>query len=699
MNFAKRLPDLLLPIGIILCLMVIFVPLPPGVMDLLLAANITVAVMLLLSTVYVKTPLELSVFPSLLLGTTLARLALNVATTRLILTQGALEGDSAAGGVIQSFSQFVTGDNLAVGVVIFSIIVVIQFVVITKGATRISEVSARFALDGLPGRQMAIDADLNAGLIDSQKAQALRSEVVEHSDFYGAMDGASKFVRGDAIAGVIITLINIAGGLAIGLSSSMSIGEATTTFTKLTIGDGLASQVPALLISLAAGLLVTRSSRKTNLPRESVNQVFARPIVLIITAVFLGLMILTDLPKIPLMLISLGCLGAAYSISRSNQRTAEKTINSSPMPAAPARATEATIDKLLNNDILEMELGVGLIKLADSRQGGQLLAGVTQVRKEIAAELGVILPKTRIRDNLQIGPNEFRIRIQGNIVQRGEIQPDNSLAIDDGRATGPLGEGAVQGFADEHLSSSPAYWIDANAAEESKRLGYKILEATEVLAMLLKSISIENASYLLTRDATKQLVDEIAKSSPALVSELIPDVMSLAKVQQVLKGLIAEGISIRPLPLILESLSEHASEVGNRWDLTEKVRVQLSRHIVSTLTQETGNSIQAFTISPEIEKQIATAWHRENDEIRINLPREIIENLAGAIQNAARQMSDSGMKPIALVDQSIRPVIAELAFDNASNMFVLGRQEAMGTEIDVVGEISSEELHTVAQAA
>ncbi|MDC3224837.1 FHIPEP family type III secretion protein, partial [Mariniblastus sp.] len=384
MNFAKRLPDLLLPIGIILCLMVIFVPLPPGIMDLLLAANITVAVMLLLSTVYVKTPLELSVFPSLLLGTTLARLALNVATTRLILTQGAVEGDSAAGGVIQSFSQFVTGDNLAVGIVIFSIIVVIQFVVITKGATRISEVSARFALDGLPGRQMAIDADLNAGLIDSQKAQALRAEVVDHADFYGAMDGASKFVRGDAIAGVIITLINIAGGLAIGLSSSMSIGEAATTFTQLTIGDGLASQVPALLISLAAGLLVTRSSRKTNLPRESVNQVFARPIVLIITAVFLGLMILTDLPKIPLMVISLGCLGAAYSISRNQKQTAEKAIRSTPVPAAP-RATEATIDKLLSNDILEMELGVGLIKLADSRQGGQLLAGVTQVRKEIAA--------------------------------------------------------------------------------------------------------------------------------------------------------------------------------------------------------------------------------------------------------------------------------------------------------------------------
>ena len=292
MNLTKRLPDLLLPIGIIACLMVIFVPIPGELMDVLLAANISVAVIILLTTIYVKSPLELSIFPSLLLATTLARLSLNVGTTRLILTKGATDHESAAGSVIQSFSQFVTGDSLVVGLVIFSIIVVIQFVVITKGATRISEVSARFALDGLPGRQMAIDADLNSGTIDNHQAQKLRSETVAHADFYGAMDGASKFVRGDAVAGIIITLINIGAGLGIGLSNSMSIGEATATFTKLTIGDGLASQVPALLIALAAGLLVTRSTRQTNLPRETVNQVFAKPIVLVITAVFLGMICL-----------------------------------------------------------------------------------------------------------------------------------------------------------------------------------------------------------------------------------------------------------------------------------------------------------------------------------------------------------------------------------------------------------------------
>ena len=296
MKFAQRWPDFLLPVGMIACLMVIFVPLPAGVMDVLLAANISVAVVLLLATVYVRSPLELSLFPSLLLVTTLARLALNVGTTRLILTRGATDGELAAGSVIQAFSQFVTGDSLAVGVVIFAIIIVIQFVVITRGATRISEVAARFTLDGLPGRQMAIDADLNAGVIDAETAQRLRGETLAQADFYGTMDGASKFVRGDAIAGVVITLINIAGGLFVGLSHSMGIGDAVPTFTRLTIGDGLASQIPALLISLAAGLLVTRSGQQSDLPRESIQQVFGRPGVLVITAIFLGLMVLTDLP-------------------------------------------------------------------------------------------------------------------------------------------------------------------------------------------------------------------------------------------------------------------------------------------------------------------------------------------------------------------------------------------------------------------
>ena len=696
MNFAKRLPDFLLPVGIICCLMVIFVPLPAGLMDILLATNISVAVVILLTTVYVKSPMELSVFPSLLLGTTLARLALNVGTTRLILTRGAIDHQSAAGGVIQSFSQFVTGDSLAVGVVIFSIIIVIQFVVITKGATRISEVAARFALDGLPGRQMAIDADLNAGLIDSRQAQRLRSETVAHADFYGAMDGASKFVRGDAIAGILITLINIVGGLAIGLSSAMSLGEATETFTKLTIGDGLASQLPALIISLAAGLLVTRSTRKTDLPRESMNQVFARPIVLIITAVFLGLMVLTDLPKIPLLIIATGCLVGAYLVFQNNQ--AEKAAAISTTPPQP-QPTEVTIDKLLSHDLLEMELGIGLIRLADKRQGGNLLATITQIRKELAAELGVILPKIRIRDNLKIGPNHFCISIQGSIVQRGEIQPDYCLATDSGQAVGPLGDGVVLSLADEQLTNYPAFWIKPEAWDAANQRGYELATSTDALANLLKRTAVENAAYLLTRDATKQLIDEIAKTSPAVVEELIPGMLSLAQVQQVLKTLVAEGISIRPLSLILETLGDHATSGANRWDLTEMVRIQLARHIATGLSPQPGEPIPVFTISAELQDRIACAWERDKDQIRLSLPRSIVESLAVAIQNAAKQMTASGLRPIALVEQSIRPVIAELAFDHANGMFVLGSQEAAGTDIEVVGEITSDQLNAVADAA
>ncbi len=698
MNLTKRLPELLLPIGIIACLLVIFVPLPPGLMDILLAANISVAVMILLTTIYVKSPLELSVFPSLLLGTTLARLALNVGTTRLILTRGAIDHENAAGGVIQSFSQFVTGDNLAVGLVIFSIIIVIQFVVITKGATRISEVAARFALDGLPGRQMAIDADLNAGLIDSHQAQKQRAATVAHADFYGAMDGASKFVRGDAIAGILITIINIAGGLAIGLSQSMSIGSATETFTKLTIGDGLASQLPALLIAMAAGLLVTRSTTATDLPRESVNQVFSRPIVLVITSIFLGLMILTDLPKIPLLIIATGCLVGAFLLFRHSATSQAQAVKEESSPAKP-QPTDVTIDKLLNNDILEMELGVGLIRLADSRQGGNLLATITQVRKDFAAEMGLILPKIRIRDNLNLAPNQFRILIQGNSVEQGEIEPGCCLAIDYGKAIGPLGDGMVKGLADENLTTAPAFWVQMEAWQSAKRAGYDVLSATDVLANQLKTTARKNASQLLTRDATRQLVDEIRKTSPAVVDELIPNALSLAQVQQVLKNLVSCGISIRPLSLILETLGDHASQTKNRWELTEKVRIRLARHISSGLAGDSTNRIAVFLISQELQDRIANAWERDRDEIRLGLPRAMVGSLAVAIQDAAKQMVASGLPPIALVDQPIRPVIAELAFDHAADLFVVGSREIEGVELEVVGEITADQLKPAASAA
>ena len=577
MNARNRWPEFLIPIGLIACLTVILVPLPPSIMDVLLAANLTMAVVMLLSTIYAKSPMELSLFPAFLLGTTLARLALNIGTTRLILTRGPQDHEQAAGEVIASFSNFVTGDSIAIGLVIFSIIVVVQFVVIAKGATRISEVAARFSLDGMPGRQMAIEAELNSGAIDAATAQEKRNSVSDQADFYGAMDGASKFVRGDAIAGVLITLINIVGGLIIGLSNNMSIALAAETFTKLTIGDGLVSQLPALLIALAAGILVTRTHRKTNLSNEAVSQIVAQPIVLVIAAVFLGLLVLTNLPMIPLLSVGAVCLLVAWSSDRKqSQNSPEPVQEPTPVPK------ENTIDRLLTNDLMEIELGVELLRLVDAKQGGNLLQGVSNVRQQLAGELGVILPKIRIRDNLKLGRKEYRILIQGNAVENATLEPDHLLAMDCGEATKPLENGIVVGLAAETIAQ-PGYWIHAEALERTERSGYRVQSSTEVLTSQLKKCSIANADELLTRDATAQLLDELKKTSPTIVNDVVPDVLPLADVQTVLQTLLAQGVSIRPLHLIMETIGQTGNRTETLTQLVEKIRIKLARHISSRL--------------------------------------------------------------------------------------------------------------------
>jgi flagellar biosynthesis protein FlhA len=699
MNLSKSWPDYLLPLGIIACLMVIFVPLPPAIMDILLAANITLAVVILLATVYVKAPLELSVFPSLLLVTTLARLALNVGTTRLILTRGAIDGEMAAGGVIQGFSQFVTGDNLAVGLVIFSIIVVIQFVVITKGATRISEVAARFTLDGLPGRQMAIDSDLSVGAIDEQTAQQRRRETMAQSDFYGAMDGASKFVRGDAIAGVAITLINIAAGLAIGLSNSMSLTEAATTFTRLTIGDGLVSQLPALLISLAAGLLVTRSASQTDLSRESVNQIFARPVVLVMTAIFLGLLALTELPKIPLLVIGLACLVGAYVLQKRFEAlpSAEPAADAAP-PAAPP-TPEQSVEKLLGSSVVEMRLGVGLIRLADPSAGGFLMERIGTSRQSIANQIGIVLPRVNMKDSLQIAPNQFQILIQGRVVEQGTIQPDFCLAVDTGQATEPLGQIAVRDVADSHLADGPSYWILPESISAAQQYGYQVKTSTDVLVEQLEFAAIENADQLLTRDSTKLLIDSLQASSPAVVNEVVPNLLTISEIQQVLKSLVREGISIRPLNLILEALGDNAKASKFSWQLTESVRSRLAHHIAAGLSGPECAPISIFSLSSELQHRLACAWDSNQQEIQVGLPPTIRQSLADSINEMAEQMIVTGLRPIMMVDQNLRPVVAQLCAKNRTSVFVLGTLEAESAEINFVGEITSQNLQTVAAAA
>ncbi len=688
MSFKNRWSDYLLPVGIIGCLLVIFLPLPPAIMDILLAANISFAVVILLGAIFAKNPLELSVFPSILLATTLARLSLNIATTRLILTKGATHGELAAGGVIQSFAGLVTGESVAVGLVIFSIILVVQFVVITKGATRISEVTARFALDGLPGRQMAVDAELNAGTIDAQQAQAMRRAVSAQADFYGAMDGASKFVRGDAVAGLLITGINIGVGLMIGMANQMSLAEAANTFTSLTIGDGLVSQISALLISLAAGLLVTRGSQESNLSSESVNQFFSKPVVMVMTAAFLCVMVAMKMPVLPLLTLAAGFLVVAFFSAGEAEEDDPGQAASQPVTPAP----EVGLEKLLSSDVLEIELGVELIQLADTRQGGTLLADIGVVRKQLAGEMGIVLPKIRIRDNLALPQDHYRVLLQGNVIESGAVRPDALLATDNGLATGPLEGSAIVGMASESVLPQPAWWISPEHRQQAVAEGYQIRKPTEMLTGQIKHLALEHAASLLTRDATRTLIDEVSKHSPSVVSELIPGGMSLAEVQQVLKMLVSEGISIRPLSLILETLGDHCSETKNRWELNEKVRIRLGRHISAGLAGVGGRAIHAFTLSDELQNRIACGWHREHSEIRLDLPRQVVESLARSIVNLGNQMASNGMPPVILVQQNIRPVIAELAVESQIELFVLGTGEIVNATVEIVGEITADQL-------
>lgn len=695
MRFHKSWCDYLIPVGIIACLMVIFLPLPPAVMDALLAANLSFAVLILFSAVYAKSPVELSLFPSVLLATTLSRLALNIATTRMILTKGATEKEMAAGGVIESFANFVTGDSIAVGLVIFSIVVVIQFVVITKGATRISEVTARFALDGLPGRQMAIDAELNAGTMTAAQAKVARKEVAAHADFYGAMDGASKFVRGDAVAGVIITLINIGVGLGIGMSHGMGIAESAATFTKLTIGDGLVSQLPALLISLAAGLLVTRSASSSSMSSESISQFFSTPMVLVMTAVFLVVMVLVDLPVVPLMTLAGIFVALAFTVKEPVDEA--KAVAAAAAPAAPV--PDVALEKLLSSDVLEIELGVDLIQLADVRKGGTLLADIGTVRRQLAADMGIVLPKIRIKDNLLLARDQYQVLLQGNPVHVGVLRPLSLAAIDRGLATGPLDGKVIQGMASESAMLQPAYWIAPEDREHAIASGYEIRRPNEILSEQLREISLEHAAQLLTRDAARTLIDEVARHSPSVVSELIPTAMTLAQVQQVLKLLVGEGISIRPLSLILETLGDHCGQTTDPRELNEKVRVRLGRHISAGLAGAGNHPVHAFTISQELQDRIACAWNRERTEIQLDLPRQVVESLGQSIVSVANKMAANGLRPIVLVDQSIRPVVAELVRGGENEVFVLGSREVLNVNVEIVGEVSADQLAWHQQAA
>lgn len=685
LQLLLRYRDLILPIGIIACLVIILVPLPPLLMDLLLAGNITIGVIVLLTTVYVATPLEFSIFPSLLLATTLARLVLNVATTRLILTGAETNKMGAAGGVIQSFGEFVSGDSLEVGLIIFGIIVLIQFIVITKGATRISEVAARFALDGMPGRQMAIDADLNAGLIDEKEAQRRRQEVTAQADFYGAMDGASKFVRGDAVAGLIITAINVVGGLYIGVMRlGMSVGDAAELFTKLTIGDGLVSQVPALLISLAAGLLVTRSAAASNMPLEFIKQLFGNSRALMVAGGFMVVMIVTNLPALPMATLGFGCVGLALVMNRQTARekvaTADRVQAEKDAVAAPTKRVE----DFLTVDPMEMTIGLGLLQLADPARGGDLMERISGIRNSIAADIGIILPKVRVRDEMNLGDNEYEIRIAGSPVARAGVFPGRWLAIDSGATTGVIDGEPTR----DPTFGQPAVWIDPMRREQAAIYGYTTVPSSAVLSTHLQEIVRRHADELLTRDATKHLLDELKQVSPAVVDELVPGILKLSEVQQVLQMLLREDVPIRQLGIIMETLGDYATKTKDPVWLVEYVRHRLARTI-SNRYRDAYNRLHVVAIDPAMEDRIAAGIEHADRGLFVRMSPQAVELTCERIDQTVKKLVAAGHPPVLLVSPRIRPGLKQMTTSSMPRLKILSYNEiTQDTQIESLGIVT-----------
>jgi flagellar biosynthesis protein FlhA len=673
-----------LPLALIASVLVIMVPLPPALMDVLLSANITVAVLVLLTTIYVRTPLEFSVFPSLLLATTLARLVLNVATTRLILTRAGTDKLEAAGHVVASFADFVAGDKIVVGIIIFVIIVVIQFVVITKGATRISEVAARFALDGMPGKQMAIDADLNAGIIDEREAQTRRAEITRQADFYGAMDGASKFVRGDAVAGIIITVINIVGGLVIGMAEfGMSLSEAAKIFTHLTIGDGLVTQVPAFLISLAAGLLVTRSTQKANMPREFLQQIFARPQALAVTGGFLAILVFTSLPRVPLLTLGAACLGLARMMTRRESQVVQSAAEQAERDKK-AKEPEERVEDYLTVDPMEIELGVGLIRLADPNRGGDLLDRVQRVRQNVAGEIGILMPKVRIRDNMRLDAQQYRIKIADIAVAQGELEPTLLLAIDSGMTSGPIDGIATK----DPAFGSDAKWINPGLSDQAELMGYTVVEPGAVLATHLTEVCRRHADEILTRDSTKHLIDELKTTSPAVVSELIPGVMTLAEVQAILHLLLREQVSIRQLGVILETLGDHAPRSKDPILLAEYVRHRLARQICTRYRNADGE-LHVVAFDPALEDRIRAGFEHSERGLFIRLSPQSVEGMCRTISNEIVKLAARSHAAIVLVSPQIRAAVKRLTENHLPTLIVMSFNEVTrDTKIVTVGMVA-----------
>ncbi|MFG0246045.1 MAG: flagellar biosynthesis protein FlhA [Phycisphaerales bacterium JB052] len=668
----------IVPVGFVMLLGVLLVPLPPAILDVLISVNISLAIIVLLTTLYMKRPLEFSVFPSLLLATTLLRLVLNIASTRLILTADASSPEAAigvAGKVISAFGSFVAGDSLFVGVILFSILMIVQFMVITKGAGRIAEVAARFTLDAMPGKQMAIDAELANGMITEEQARDRREEIGREADFYGAMDGASKFVKGDAIAGIIITAVNILGGFAVGtIDRGWPAGQTAEVFTRLTIGDGLTSQVPSFVISMAAALIVTRSGDKNNLGSELTSQLTAQPIGLMITGVFLCALAFTPLPTVPLMATGFGLGAISYTMMRTTRGKAKQALDDEHELVQPGAPEPPPIEDLLKVDVLELEVGYGLVPLIDTSQGGDLLDRISAVRRQLAVELGLVMPPVRIRDNMQLAPGEYRVKIRGNVVASGGVEPGKLLAMDSG-----LVHEKIDGIpTKEPAFGLDAMWIDPQQRQRAETLNYTVVDPTSVLATHITEIVKSYADELLTREEVNNLLEGLKEKAGKLVEETVPAVIKTGELQKIMQSLLRERVPIRDMECVLETLADWGTKTKDLDVLVEYVRNGLRRTICAqyaTPDDEGNMRLLCVTLDPNLEDQINAYIDRNAQGTTMNMPARVAREIAGKVSEGLGQVTMHGGLPVVIASPQVRSAVWQIIEPHVPAVAVLGYNE------------------------
>lgn len=671
-----KINNFFVPLIVVLAILNLILPIPTGVLDFLLAVNIILAAIIMLNTIYLKTALDLSVFPTLIVVTTIFRLSLNVTATKLILSKG------EAGHVIRGFGKFVGGNNLVVGFVIFFIIMIVNFLVITKGSERVAEVAARFTLDAMPGKQMAIDADLNTGLINDAEAKERRRKIQREADFYGSMDGASKFVKNDAIAGIIITLINITGGIIIGVVMlGKGIGEALEAYTILTIGDGLVSQLPALMLSTATSFIVTRAGADSDLNKDVVKQLFNNPKVLIIAAL-LSIGMAPFLTPAPFLILSAVLLLVAYKIKQLQQEAdKDEEVQIQESEVEEIRKPENVVT-LLQVDPIELEFGYGIIPLADVNQGGDLLDRVVLIRRQLALELGMIVPVIRLRDNIQIGPNEYIIKIKGTQVARGELLFDYFLAMNSGDVDEEL-EGIKT---IEPAFGLPAIWIQENQRDKAEMLGYTVVDPPSIIATHLTEVIKKHSFELLGRQEVQALVDNIKQSYPAIVDELVPKIMSVGEIQKVLANLLKENVTIRDMVTIMETLADYAPATHDVDMLTEYVRQALGRSISQKFLNGNTNVI---TLDPKVEQMILDSIQKTEFGAYLALDPAVSNTIINSVSKNVQRLIQLGSQPIILASPVVRLYFKRMTENVIPGLVVLSYNEVdSGVEIQSVGTVS-----------